>query len=94
MWLNNYQTEEHIDDNDDRWKSFQHQEQIKEKLPGKNNKIEESNMKQNKETENKEKNKTNIFDRYKQLTCCGVIIETQKNIIYIISYIITITLDI
>ena len=22
LWLNNYQTEQHIDDNDDRWKSF------------------------------------------------------------------------
>ena len=99
LWMDNYQTEEHIDDSDDTWKSFQHlllhcQGQVKEKLPEKKEKIEGSNMKQDEETGNKKEEKTSILDRYKQLTCFGVILETHKRVIYIISYVMAITLDI
>ena len=65
LWLDNYHTEEHIDDSDDTWKSFQHlplncKGHVKKKLPEKKENIEGSNMKQDEETDNKEEDKTSI----------------------------------
>ena len=97
LWLDNYHTEEHIDDSDDTWKSFQHlllncKGHVKKKLPEKKENIEGTNMKQDEETDNKDEDKTSILDRY--FTCFGVILEIQKRVIYIISYAIAITMDI
>ena len=96
-WLDNYQTAKHIDDKDDKWKSFYdlalHRtmkrqlelDSISSQVPLKHDQTESPSSCSKPEEK---------IQAYKKLTSCGYVLETQKRIIYFVSYVISITMNI
>ena len=96
-WLDNYQTAKHIDDKDDKWKSFYelalHRtmkrqlelDSVSSQVPLKPNQTESPSSC----SKSEEKIQT-----YKKLTSCGYVLETQKRVIYFVAYVISITMNI
>ena len=96
-WLDNYQTAKHIDDKDDKWKSFYdlalHRtmkrqlelDSVSSQVPLKPDQTESPSSC----SKSEEKLQT-----YKKLTSFGYILETLKRAIYFVAYVISITMNI
>jgi hypothetical protein len=87
LWLDNYETDDHIDDKDDRWKSFRHLAVFRRENP----KIKESEER-TPISHPRYENEASLHT-YKELTFYGKILETQKRVVYFVSYVLAITMN-
>ena len=106
-WLDNYQTDKHIDDKDDRWKSFkdlalykrsrreEELESVSSVLPLKHGAENEEPSSFSTISGEVSKNsvKTKVLHSYKELTCFGFMLETQKRVVYFVAYVLSITMN-
>ena len=94
-WLDNYQTAKHIDDKDDKWKSFYDLalHRITKRQLDLDSVSSEVPLKQTESPTTCKKSEEKI-DTYKLLTPCGFVMESMKRTIYFAAYVLSITMNV
>ena len=94
-WLDNYQTAKHIDDKDDKWKSFYDLalHRITKRQLDLDSVSSEVPLKQTESPTSCKKSEEKI-DTYKLLTPCGFVMESMKRTIYFAAYVLSITMNV